>query len=374
MQGYDLVTFAKEALGRGLAMQKYGSIFFRNQARPSAVLLYPTKLSKPDRDELRANWERMQGGLDNAHRTAVLDGGLQVKELSLTARDSQLSDQERLSLVDVANIWGVPVHKVGGEGRTAYASLEQENQAYLDDGLDPWLVQFEEEAWDKLLTEDEKANDTHVVEFLRAALVRADLNARANYYRTALGGKPWMTQDEVRGAENLNLVGGGASDLSAPTPNPAQATPPASNEEDDGDDDQSEDEARTERNRLALLHRPLLADAVGRVTRRITHQAMRAAKKPSAFIPWLDQLNSANTQSADSITGAVAHAISKTWPPAGQPNAIASWVMSELTVAFNGLANRTPEKDLPEAVQQLATELDGTLPERAQALFLPLES
>jgi hypothetical protein len=113
------------------------------------------------------------------------------------------------SVKDVANLFGVPPHKLGDSSRTAYNSLEAENQAYLDESLDPWLVKWEEECWDKLLTEEEKDADSHFVEFLRAALVRADLNARANYYQKALGGAPWLEINEVRAIESLNWIDGG---------------------------------------------------------------------------------------------------------------------------------------------------------------------
>jgi phage portal protein BeeE len=68
----------------------------------------------------------------------------------------------------------VPVHKVGGEGRTAFASLEAENRSFLDESIDPVLVNWEQEARDKLLRESEKEADSHLIVFNRAALLAAD--------------------------------------------------------------------------------------------------------------------------------------------------------------------------------------------------------
>ena len=56
----------------------------------------------------------------------------------------------------MANLLGVPAHKLGADIKSSYNSLEQENQDYLDQCLDFWLVRWEEECWDKLLTEEEK--------------------------------------------------------------------------------------------------------------------------------------------------------------------------------------------------------------------------
>jgi HK97 family phage portal protein len=174
---------------------------------------------------------------------------LKASRLAFSAEDQQLIETRQFTVRDVANFIGVPPHKLGDTGRTAYASLEQENQSYLDDALDYWLCVWEAQCWDKLLTEEEKAADSHVVEFLRLALMRADMATRANYYRTALGGRGWMTPNEVRGRENLNpsdsadadeiltpLNMGQGGDQNDPSPEPAQPQEPddSTEPEDDG--------------------------------------------------------------------------------------------------------------------------------------------
>lgn len=282
VMGLDLMTYSREALGLAIAHQRYSAVFFKNNARPSVIFMFPSAVAETARREITRSWERMHAGIENAHRTAVLDKAkdVTIKELSITARDSQLIEQEKFDLVNIANLWGVPVHKIGGEGRTAYASLEQENQAFLDEGLDPWLVNIEEECWDKLLTEEEKHSDTHVVEFMRNALVRADLEKRATYYRTGLGGRPWLTQNEVRGMENmnpydspeadeildpLNMGQGGADNEPAKEQPPAKKDEPPKKEEDD------DPEARA-----AVAS--LLADATRRMVKRLDSQAAKAER------------------------------------------------------------------------------------------------
>lgn len=209
LSGYRVIDKARESLGLGLAARDYGSRFFKNDARPGVVIEHPTSLSEAAATRLKAQWNAMHSGLDNAHRTAVLEEGMKINKFSSTARESQLIQTREFDIVEVANWIGVPAHKIGDKSRTAYASLEQENQSYLDDSLDPWLVNFEDEAQEKLLTEEEKQNDSHTIEFVRQALLRANLVDRANYYRVALGGRPWMKQNEVRALENLNPVDNG---------------------------------------------------------------------------------------------------------------------------------------------------------------------
>jgi len=199
--GYSVISKARESIGLGMAMQTYGSVYFRNSAQPSVILEHPGRLTPEAAKNLRESWERLHTGIENAHRTAVLEEGMTARALTINARDSQLIEQRKYELTEIANWFGVPSHKVGGEGRTAYASLEQENQAYLDDGLSPWLVAWEEECSRKLLMEHEQ--DTHYVEFSRRHLQRADLTARTQYYVQGLT-NGWLCPDDVRAEEGMN--------------------------------------------------------------------------------------------------------------------------------------------------------------------------
>src|SRR5581483_11966235 len=208
LQGYNWVAKARETLGLSMAGLQYSSVFYRNNAKPSVVITFPQAMDKRYRDELRDGWERMQSGLENAHRTAVLDRGGDIKEMTINARDAQMIETMKLGRVQVANLLGLPPHKLGDDGKTAYNSLEQENQQYLDEGLDPWLGNVEEESWDKLLTEDEKTGDTHEVLFDRKRLVRADVAARTTYYVQGLT-NGWLSIDDVREEEDYNPLPGG---------------------------------------------------------------------------------------------------------------------------------------------------------------------
>lgn len=201
--GYSLIEYGADAIGHGMAMEKYGSRYFRNNARPSVVIEHPGSISEPAAKRLRESWDQLYAGIENAHRTAILEEGMKINPMQINARDSQLIEARKMDLTTQANLLCLPPHKVGGDGRTSYNSLEMENQDYLDDSLDPWLVAIEEECQEKLLTEKEKEEDTHVVEFMRQALIRADMAARSTFYHNALQ-DGYMNRDEVRSRENLN--------------------------------------------------------------------------------------------------------------------------------------------------------------------------
>lgn len=210
--GYNLVHKARESIGWGMAMQTYGSVFFRNNATPRVVLEHPGRMRAEAATNLRTSWERLHAGLENAHRTAVLEEGMKAQILSISAKDAQLLEGMKFSLVDVANWLKLPPHKVGADITTAYASLEQENQAYLDDCLDLWLVKWEEECWDKLLTEREKRSMALEVRFDRKQLVRANLSERTVFY-TAMMQWGAYSPNDVLMAEGENPQPGDLGDV-----------------------------------------------------------------------------------------------------------------------------------------------------------------
>lgn len=268
LKGLSVFDVGKSSIGLGIAAERYGGKFFANSLTPSVVLETPEKLSSDSISKLKEQWREMQGGLENAHKIAVLEGGMSLKPWSMTAKESQFVETRKLNVRDIANLFGVPPHKLGDETRTAFASLEQENQSYLDGALDGLLREIEMEFMDKLLTEREKEEDTHYIEFNRSALVRADLAARTESYAKATGG-PWMTPNEVRRAENMNDIEGGDELNKAPnTPGDMdKGDEPEPTDGDDGDED-TEDDERAERAERADAERADRADRADRAQQK----------------------------------------------------------------------------------------------------------
>lgn len=219
VNGLSLVKYGAIALGYAYASQQHGKKFFDQGTSTNIAIEHPAAIGEDAVKNLRNSWDRAYGGVENHHRPLVLEEGAQAKALNLSAKDAQLIEAMNFSLRDVANWLGIPPHKLGDNTRTAYNSLEAENQSFLSDCLDYWLVNWEQEAREKMLSERQKERQTHFIEFERKALVQADLKTRAEYYKMATGGRPWMAPDEVREKENMNLALGEQSEVKDPTNN-----------------------------------------------------------------------------------------------------------------------------------------------------------
>lgn len=264
MLGYSVIAKARESLALGMAASKFGLHFFKNGVRASGILMYPGKM-KPDAvDHLRHNWEKMQTGLSNAARLIILQDGVKFQQLTIPPNEAQFLETRQHEVRDVANWFGVPSHKLGDKEGQAYNSLEQENQSWLDDSIDPWAVNWEEELSDKLLTEKEKRADSHYCAFERKALVRADMTARGAFYEKALKNR-WMLPDEVRAREDMNPLPNGDGQKLLPLPN----------------------ESIKPEQKMRAVASAFCADAVTRMVKRVATHARRAAASPEKFERWL---------------------------------------------------------------------------------------
>jgi len=288
--GHNTLDVMRETLGAGLAARKYGSRFFANNGRPSMILEHPGSFRNKDiADRLRKDWDRIHKGLDNAHRVAILEEGMKARPITGSAKDSMLIEASEFSLIEVANFFGIPPHKLGHTARTSYSSLEQENQAYLDQCLDHWLVQIEQECRDKLITERQKTTDSHVIEFNREALISADMASKADFFRTALGGAPWMTINEVRSKLNMASLEDIGAELILPSNNFQQALDAPEEEPAPAPDEPVPSADDDNRAQLVASAEAMRAQVVARMTRRVAGDARRASKDRAKFAAWLDE-------------------------------------------------------------------------------------
>ncbi len=392
LMGYNLIYKAREDIGGAMARKTYGSIFFRNNARPSIVIQTPKRLSPEAAANLRASWERIHSGLENAHRTAILEEGMEAKEIGINASDAQLIEQEEFDLVDVANWLNLPVHKVGGKGRTAYASLEQENQAYLDEGLDPWLVTHEEEYRDKLLTEEEKRKDSHRVRFNRKQLVRANLGARGAFYVQMMQNGV-MSPDEVREEEghnpqpndagkiyyrplNLGIVGKDGK-VQVPAQPGGEGVPPTPATAEEKTPIVPAERAEVKVIEPRAIEREvippsvyaavqgMLGDVVRRMAKRIGTQAERAASDSRKFCAWLDDMDGENRHTVTEACEPVEQALRGI----GGENGVCDWLMGRLRSEFMNLADSCTPSFLPKEAEALAGRLVESLPKEASGKF-----
>lgn len=213
----------RNSVGIALAADEFAGAFFRNGARPDFALTTDETLDDEVIDTLRRTWAEKHSGVGNSHLPAILEGGLKVQELTLSAEDAQLLMTRKFQIEDIARIYGVPPHMIGyTEKSTSWgAGIEQMSIGFLRYTLARYLDPMQQEINRKVWPRSRKIFGA----FKRDALLQGDAKAQSEYHSKALGGpgaQGWMTIDEVRAEKGLKPVPGGnrlifAGSLPAPT-------------------------------------------------------------------------------------------------------------------------------------------------------------
>lgn len=205
VRGVSVITWARNSIGLAVATETHGAKLFANGARTGLILKHPKTLSKEAQQRLRAQFDAQHSGLSNAFRTMVLEEGLDVSHISMTAEDAQFLETRQLQVEDIARFFGVPPHMIGHTTKqTSWGSgVEQMFIGFLITTLIPWLTRFEQEFNRKLFP-----RSPFYAQFKHQGLLRGDSAARAAYYASGHQ-NGWLTVNEIRRAEDLPPVPGG---------------------------------------------------------------------------------------------------------------------------------------------------------------------
>ena len=87
--GHSPVTTCKNAVGIGLAAEKYQALFFGNGARATGVLTHPSHLEAEAYENLRKSVREWATG-ENAHRPIILEEGLKWDQITVNPDDGQV--------------------------------------------------------------------------------------------------------------------------------------------------------------------------------------------------------------------------------------------------------------------------------------------
>ena len=192
-------------MGVGLATQKFGAKFFENGAILSGVLQTDGKLTEESAQRLRTSWNNRFGGVYKSHSTAVLEGGVNYKPISVPLVDAEFVKNRSFTIAEIARIFRVQPHMIMDLERSTNNNIEQQSIEFVTYTLMPYLVNIEQEFNRKIFSPNEQKNS--YVKFMVSGLLRADVDSRGDYYRR-LFEIGVLSANEIREFEDLNRVEG----------------------------------------------------------------------------------------------------------------------------------------------------------------------
>lgn len=203
IRGISRVDTLKENWGLALALESYAARFFGQGATTQGIIEVEEDLTFEQAKNLSDSFDLRHKGFKRAHKTGVLTNGAKYKQTTVPNDQAQFLDSRRMAVEDVARAFNVPPHLLGLPGTTSYASVEQNNLAWVTHCLRP-IIQKIETAMSPLLLLSPNSQDSFL-KFNIDGLLRADFNSRMSAYSVGLQ-SGFLTINDVRRLEDLRSL------------------------------------------------------------------------------------------------------------------------------------------------------------------------
>lgn len=201
LRGVSRVDALKENFGLAMALETYAAKFFGSGSSTSGVLEYPGPLTPEQAKNLADGFDARHRGLARSNRTAVISGGAKYNPTTVPNDQAQFLDSRRLAVEDVARAFNVPTNLLGLPNATSYASIEQQNIAFVVHTLRPIIGKIEQ-AFTRLLP------DQVFLRFSVDGLLRGDFASRMQGYSIA-SQQGFYTINDIRKFEDMTPIDGG---------------------------------------------------------------------------------------------------------------------------------------------------------------------
>lgn len=170
-----------ETVGLAMAMEEQGARLFTNGAQIGKVFKHPTKLDDVAFERLSQQLAKYSGS-GNAHKTIILENGMDIEKISMTMEEAQFLDSRKFQVEDICSFLDVPmmlIHRSGDKNQT-FASAEVINQMFITYNMQPEFRNWEERLECDLLFPSESQ---YFFKFDFDEMLRGDAGARATYYK-----------------------------------------------------------------------------------------------------------------------------------------------------------------------------------------------
>lgn len=202
LRGLSPIAQASEAIGLGLAAEKFGARWFGSGSTPSGVIELPGNPNQIVADSIKDNWQKKHGGVKNSHTPGVLFGGATWKPITVSPNEAQFLETRKFQVGEIARLFRVPPHLIGDVDKSTSwgTGIEEQTIGFVVYSLTPTLVRLER-AFDLMTV---RGNFT---KFNVNGLLRGDAKKRWEAYQIALQNGV-VTPNEVRHWEDLNSLPG----------------------------------------------------------------------------------------------------------------------------------------------------------------------
>ena len=143
--------------------------------------------------------------MNNSHKTAILEEGMNVTKLSVSPQDSQFISTRKFGVEDIARFFRLPLAYLGSMDQSSTrANVEEQGIMFQRNTILPWVKRWEAELNRKLFVGD----SDYYIRFEMDGLLRGDIKSRYQSYAVA---RQWgfLSANDIRRFENMEPIDGG---------------------------------------------------------------------------------------------------------------------------------------------------------------------
>ena len=205
--GLSPISYAREAIGLGIAAESFGSRFFKDGTHLGGVISIPgAPLSDPAFERTQKQFREMYSGLKRSHGVAILEQGASYQALGVSPEEAQFLETRKFQRSEIAAMYRVPLHLINDLDRATFSNIEHQDLGYLQRSLLPWMLRFEQGFMRGLMTTTERRR--FFIEHETGNFLRGDTKARYEAYSLGINAGV-LLPNEARAKENMNPIEGG---------------------------------------------------------------------------------------------------------------------------------------------------------------------
>lgn len=199
--GFAVLSLARQSIGLGLAKETFEGGFYGRGTQIGGVLQHPGKLTSEAHENLKTEMKEKFSGLGNAHKTIILEEGMEWKPTAMPLKDALFLESRTFSVQEMARWLNMPPHKLKELTHATFSNITESNIEYVQDCIRPWIVRWEQ-ALDLCLLTEEQSGRLYF-ESMIEALLRGDPKAQAEVLALERQ-NGIINANEWRGIKNMN--------------------------------------------------------------------------------------------------------------------------------------------------------------------------
>lgn len=212
INGLSLIDIAVNSLGIASMAERAASKMLSGGVMAGGSLETEQTLGEEAIKNLRDSLKEDHSGVENSGDWLILEEGLKARPFITNAKDAQYDELRKRQAEEVSRFTGVPRPLLMFDETSWGSGIEQLGLFFVIYCLGAWFVAWEQAIERCCFTEAEQDADELYVKINEGALLRGSLKEQSEFFAKALGsggGRPWLTQNEVRDSFDKNPKEGG---------------------------------------------------------------------------------------------------------------------------------------------------------------------